>query len=965
MNVTMKRFLPFLFFLCYATFAQAQNYIPQIVYVKLDDSASKNMFKQSKFDALQEISATLNVKIELAIDPQKINSLKNRRVLKSSLDVVSAFDELAKWYKVELPFSEDALQFVNKWRNKRGISRIEPHYIRELTDVPNDPIYFGLVNNYYEKQQFTQAWDIQKSDATIVIAIVDSGVDYTHSDLSAKLWKNTNEIPNNGIDDDENGWVDDTMGWDFWQGGQAGPGRTQDNNPMGEFSDHGTHVAGIAAAQTNNGIGLPGAGYNSNYMAIKAGGTSDNPRSIGYGYEGMLYAAANGADVINCSWGGGGFSYYELDIVKAVLASGCVIVAAAGNDNVDSEFFPAAYDGIISVGSFDMNNKKSGFSNYGYYLDVLASGSSINSTVFTNKFGLKSGTSMASPFVAGLAALVKAQHPNWTPAQIKNQIRVTATDVSASNSISYAGKLGRGYINAEKALGTELPGYVIHNFKLVNGEGGKLKLNQDGIASFDLTSVGKETGTSTLTFSSPTTGVELSQTNVSLNQLAKGASVKIELPIKLLPTFNPTVFPIFKLALENNSFTYQDEIFVVYDELIFEEHNNNKLDVSISADGTIGFVDPLNGSGGVGFIPMNDDSQFDTSDNIMFSSSLIVRHKSRIADRAISQTSVGNDIKPTSFYSITKTGDLLVGEGFARIQAVLFPALTIHTKSYSSSAAEVNQSLITQYTFSNPTSTQVDSIFVGFFTDWDIADYSTNQVKYYAENQLIAGFSSDGSMYAGMALINPISGALAINNAFDGTPTDVDFGIYFDADNMAKYDGFTKAEKLKTMSSGFIKANQTAPTDISMAAYTGPFSIPANDSISVGFIWAYGKSEQELKTQVENAKALNLFSVSTPVGVSIEESDLFTMGESFEIAGNFPNPFNPSTQLRVNSKTNQQVSLRVYDTLGKLVIKQDDVRLNSGEQMIELNFSKLSSGVYFVRIQNSTLIKQHAVLLIK
>lgn len=961
----MKQVVLFLSFLCFSTFAKAQNYAPQIVYVKIDDSDSKSKFKRSSRSVLQEISIELNTKIELAIEPEKINALENRQVLKVNSDAISAFDELRKWYKIELPFNENPIHFINKWKNRRGISKIEPHYIRELTTVPNDPIYAELVSNYYDKQQFPQAWDIQKSSASIVIAIIDSGVDYNHSDLIGKQWQNVNEIPANGIDDDGNGWIDDTMGWDFWQSGQFSSSRNQDNNPIGEYSDHGTHVAGIAAANTNNGFGLPGAGYNSSYMAIKAGGTSDNPRSIGFGYEGMLYAAINGADVINCSWGGSGFSFYELDIIKSVLASGCVIVAAAGNDGLDSEFFPAAYDGVISVGSFDMNEMKSKFSNYGYFLDVLASGSSINSSIFKNKFGLKSGTSMASPFVAGLAALVKAQHPNWTPAQIKNQIRVSATDISAPYPMSFAGKLGRGYINAAKALGAELPGYVIQNFKLVNATGGKLKMNQNGFAKFDLTSVGISTGTSQLTFNTLTSGVELSQTSLSLNQLEKGTTIQIELPVKLLSTFNPTVFPVFKIAFEDNTYSYKDEIYLVFDDLIFEVHNNNNLNVSISADGTIGFVDPLNGSGGVGFIPINEDSQFEASDNIMFSSSLLVRHKSRIADRAFYQTNTENDIKPTSFYSIIKNGNYLNGEGVSKIQAASFPSLTIRTKSYSSSAADVNQSLITQYIVRNPTSEQVDSVYVGFFVDWDISDYSNNEVTYFAENQLLAGFSSDKSMYAGLALINPISGALAINNAYEGNPTDVDFNLYYDPENAANYDGFTKAEKLKSMNAGFNKPNQSSPTDISMVAYSGPFSISLNDSISVGFIWAYGKTEQELKTQVENAKSLNLFSVSTPIGVAIEESNLFLMKESFEIAGNFPNPFNPSTQLKVNSKINQQVSLQVFDSIGKLVLKQDNVHLNSGEQLIELNFSKLSSGVYFVRIQNQTLIKQHSLLLIK
>ncbi|MBK7867798.1 MAG: S8 family serine peptidase [Ignavibacteriales bacterium] len=291
----------------------------------------------------------------------------------------------------------------------------------------------------------------QSGSSSIIVGIDDTGVDWDHPDLNANVWINPGEIENNGIDDDNNGYIDDFRGWDF--GGSNG---TPDNNPMEDQPDHGTHVAGCASAVTNNGIGVAGIGFNTKVMAVKTSRNDQRDPSSGspyivYGYEGLLYSAQNGAKVINCSWGGSGFSMLGQTIVDEVTTLGSVVVAAAGNESLRDPFYPAAYTHVLAVASTTSNDTRSGFSNFGNYVDVAAPGSSIYNTWQNNTYASLSGTSMASPITAGLVALTMAQFPNLTSIQAAEKVRVACDNIDNLNP-SYVGLLGKGRINALKSL---------------------------------------------------------------------------------------------------------------------------------------------------------------------------------------------------------------------------------------------------------------------------------------------------------------------------------------------------------------------------------------------------------------------------------------------------------------------------------------------------------------------------------
>ncbi|MES1219845.1 MAG: S8 family serine peptidase, partial [Bacteroidota bacterium] len=284
-------------------------------------------------------------------------------------------------------------------------------------------------------------WDYFSTGSNVVIAIVDDAVSRNHSDLSPNLWVNPGEIAGNGIDDDGNGFIDDINGYDVADN-DANP------NPPSLAFDHGTHVAGIASAATNNNNGISSIGYSCKLMCVKA---SNTPSLITNGYDGIIYAANSGANVINLSWGSSSFSTTAQNIINYARSKGCIIVAAAGNDNVSTLFYPAAYTGVISVAATAPGDTKASFSNYGNWITVSAPGLNIYSTLPGDTYGNLSGTSMASPLVAGLVGLMRSLNPGMPAADLINCLKTTATNIDALNP-TYTGQLGTGRIDAEAAM---------------------------------------------------------------------------------------------------------------------------------------------------------------------------------------------------------------------------------------------------------------------------------------------------------------------------------------------------------------------------------------------------------------------------------------------------------------------------------------------------------------------------------
>jgi len=345
--------------------------------------------------------------------------------------------------------------------NDRRVQAVEANMIYRLDDtLPNDPDFnklYGLRNDGASggvqgaDLGMIKAWDFSTGSASVVIGIIDSGTDYNHPDLADNIWKNPGETgvdsngldrSTNGVDDDANGYVDDWHGWDFFN---------NDNNPMDDNS-HGTHVAGTIGGRGNNGRGVVGVNWSVSMVPIKVfSGAGESSADILI--KGIDYATALGLVATNNSWGGGGFSDAMLAAIQRANDKGILFVAAAGNNSSNNDnvaHYPSSYDvpNIISVASTDRKDALSSFSNYGVKsVHVAAPGSDIWSTVPNNGYGLKSGTSMATPHVTGLLALLKARYPALDAQAMKNRI-IGATQLVPQ--IQSTVKFGR--ISAASAL---------------------------------------------------------------------------------------------------------------------------------------------------------------------------------------------------------------------------------------------------------------------------------------------------------------------------------------------------------------------------------------------------------------------------------------------------------------------------------------------------------------------------------
>jgi subtilisin family serine protease len=367
--------------------------------------------------------------------------------------------------------SVDVKQAAREFGLDSSVEYAEPNYLFESFNTPNDPMFDSQWA--HQKIQSERAWDYETGSESVVVAIVDSGVDWQHPDLIANIWENEDEVPGNNRDDDNNGFRDDVKGWDFVE--TANPGcvdadcRDEDNNPMDDYG-HGTQCAGIAGAVTNNARGVAGVCWNCKVMAVRAGWKNQQGKSSLESDDtsaGIVYAANNGADVISMSWGSPLPCWTISNAVDHAFDKGVVLVAAAGNSDSQLESYPAAYDNVISVAATDRNDEKTSFSNHGDWIDVAAPGVVVLTTQPENDYSLPSGTSMSCPQVAGVAALLKSYESSLSNTEVKSLIKENA------DALDTEFDLGGGRLNAFQSLKalTSEPSLSLKEYRIIDESG--------------------------------------------------------------------------------------------------------------------------------------------------------------------------------------------------------------------------------------------------------------------------------------------------------------------------------------------------------------------------------------------------------------------------------------------------------------------------------------------------------------
>jgi thermitase len=362
---------------------------------------------------------------------------------------------------VDLPRDLSVSEAVERYEASPNVEYAEPDFEVRLAATPNDPRFPSMYNLENTGQSVggvagtpdadidaSKAWDVTSGSMDTVVAIIDTGVDINHPDLEQNVWTNPGEVPGNGIDDDDNNYVDDVHGWDFYH---------NDNSVFdsSEEDHHGTHVAGTIAARGNNGVGITGIAWQARVMPLKVFGPDRG--YVSDAIEALNYAVDNGTKISNNSYawhGTGSYSQSFADALEAANARGHLFVAAAANNSLNNDsipHYPASYDSsnIISVAATDNTDSLTSFSNYGATsVDLAAPGVGVLSTYTNDTYAWGKGTSMATPHVAGTAALIQSAAPDLDDSGIKARILS-----SVDRKPSLEGKtVTGGRLNAAEAL---------------------------------------------------------------------------------------------------------------------------------------------------------------------------------------------------------------------------------------------------------------------------------------------------------------------------------------------------------------------------------------------------------------------------------------------------------------------------------------------------------------------------------
>lgn len=398
-----------------------------------------------------------------------------RDVEKRNIDRIREIEDLLmRTYVVEYDEEVAPELFCRKIATACGeIEIAEPYYLQRPCGefIPNDPKL--AEQKLLETISAFEAWDIYKGDSAIVIGISDTGVMQDHEDLENKLWTNEGEIPNNGVDDDDNGYVDDWQGCNFsYADDGTEPGVTIDGE------GHGTGVAGIAAAAVNNEIGIAGVAPNVSIFPLK---TAISPKpSIVYGFESIIYAADMGLDVVNCSWGGGSYSCWNELAVEYAVARGIIIVVAGGNNGNYRKFYPAAYSGVLAVGVTNPRDSVVKTSNFGEFIDVFAPGHE-SITTLNSGYGRFCCTSGAAPIVSAACAMLKGLRPELDNLQIAELCRLSTNPVYTDSE--FRKPFLRGSVDLLKAFTRQpfkTPSIRPEKYKFVSTSGEEIRRFEPG-----------------------------------------------------------------------------------------------------------------------------------------------------------------------------------------------------------------------------------------------------------------------------------------------------------------------------------------------------------------------------------------------------------------------------------------------------------------------------------------------------
>jgi hypothetical protein len=594
----------------------------------------------------------------------------------------------------------------------------EPVTVGRLTGEPND----SLVS---QQPMLTtirafDAWDVEGGDTLVLIGISDSGVLQEHEDLAPSLHTNWREVPNNGVDDDNNGYIDDYRGYNFGTALDS----TAYGNTFNKREGHGTGVAGICGAAANNGIGIAGVAGACRMVPLKT--MPDNINGILYGYESIMYCALNGIHVVNCSWGGFSKSCIDEDVIAYAVERGTAVVAAAGNHGTTAPFYPAAYEGVLSVGVTDPEDNVIGMSGRGAFVDVMAPGQRTLTTSNDGGYGGFCCTSGSAPIVSGIVGLVRSKHPTITPAQACAMVRTAVDDIGAKNAA--VADLIPGRVNVLRAVTLppdSIPALRVASTTIARNGGGRWGPGDDVEVRVALATELAELrdARAALDVVGPAAdAIALQTTNVALGSIV-GTAVTGEQTIttaRVLRDVDTMTF--IRMTVTGTTLAGEEHRQTLLLPIVpappYLTLQNDVLSLSVGDRGRLGWADVQRGLG--------DGVRYKTACGLLYEAGLIVSTGQRVVDNIRAGRGTNDHFRPEKPFRDPTPSLGIVTDADAPDSMRLGVRVTQQVSIASADTGVVVNDIIIE----NISDTILSNVALGWFFDWDLGSLpSANVVR--------------------------------------------------------------------------------------------------------------------------------------------------------------------------------------------------------------------------------------------
>ncbi|RSK47050.1 S8 family peptidase [Hymenobacter rigui] len=755
--------------------------------------------------------------------------------------------DLSRVFEVQLPESVSVEAACQVLRKTGTVAYAEPLYAYPPLYQPNDPLADSTRagGQYHLKNiRAYRAWDVTRGDTSLTIAIIDGGTRLTHEDLARQIQVNRRD-PIDGIDNDQDGYVDNYYGWDF---------ADNDNDPTREANSvHGILVAGCAAAAADNGKGIAGVGFRCRFMPLKIypSGTATGAFA---GYEAIVYAADHGCQIINLSWGGvGGRSQFEQDVITyAAINHDAVIVAAAGNTPADLEFYPASYDHVLSVAMLTPTDERSTNATFSRRIDLSAPGTQILTTLGNSDsdYFAVGGSSFAAPLVAGAAGLVRTRFPQYNAAQIAAQLRRTTDNIDAlPGNAAYVGRIGSGRLNVLRAVteaGQHSARVMARTFapaQRAYAPGDTLRLAvqvQNLLQPISNLTV-------TLTSLSPhllvRQGTFAAGPLVTLEQRANSAA-PFRLAVAAGAPLNTKA--VLRYRLQDVASGYQED---QYETLVLNPDyvvlNAGNLALTLTSRGNIGY-DGLSSDAGEG-VSYRQGPPLLSEGGLLLATSA-----TRVSDNVRNDRRDADTDFQTLVRTQLRTRLLRADQEAVGVLRDSLPALTqsrtvgvrVRQQAYAWATAPHRDYVLLEYHITNLTSDTLKTLHAGLFMDWDLpGEPGRNAVEWDAARRMQYLYDPAAPrVYTGLRHLagGQVTAYALDNQAPVGSP-------------IRLADGFSSAEKFLALSSGTQTARLLTATDASqVVGGTLPYLAPA-DSAVVAFAVLAAPSLAQLQQAADAA----------------------------------------------------------------------------------------------------------------